>query len=66
MDMAADKMNHDSDGVDNMEQRSKGAASDFNVGWKGEGWKSERILGWKYPGGQGPWIMGNLKRGIIN
>ena len=35
---------------------------------KGErvkGWKGERILGWKGRVGQGPWIMGNLKKGGI-
>ena len=30
-----------------------------------KGWKSERIQGWKGAGGQGPGIMGNLKKGGI-
>ena len=35
------------------------------LGERVKGWKSERIQGWKGPGGQGPGIMGNLKKGGI-
>ena len=36
------------------------------LGERVKGWKSERIQGWKGPGGQGPGIMGNLKKGGIH
>ena len=33
------------------------------LGERVKGWKSERIQGWKGAGGQGPGIMGDLKKG---